>query len=306
MNKNLKAQTNKELVANFKAVSQQSKKLEVDLLLFMIEVKRRQLHGLYGYYNLARFCVAEIGISEDAAWKRSAAINTFYNYPQFFELLKEGKTYVSQIAMVAAKITEANSDQILDFIPGKSKNELKFFLSRIDLDGNIKPKEEETISVKIDCPRATYEKLQRTRGLMQQKMRFPRNEDVLDRSLDAYLDKHDPMRKAERAEHRKNNFRNKSEAACPGASGYKKSLNVSSSDKHSIFLRDQGQCTYVSPFGKRCEEKSVLQIDHIIMKCRGGSNGPNNLRLLCSTHNRFVAIEKIGKKYIEPHMARSV
>ncbi|RYZ75432.1 MAG: HNH endonuclease [Proteobacteria bacterium] len=36
-----------------------------------------------------------------------------------------------------------------------------------------------------------------------------------------------------------------------------------------------------------------MQIDHVIGLARGGSHAPENLRVLCAKHNRYVWREKI-------------
>jgi 5-methylcytosine-specific restriction endonuclease McrA len=61
--------------------------------------------------------------------------------------------------------------------------------------------------------------------------------------------------------------------------------------------RDRGQCTFVDYDGQQCKETRGLQVDHIKMVCRGGSNEIENLRILCSGHNRFVSERSIGKSW---------
>ncbi len=59
--------------------------------------------------------------------------------------------------------------------------------------------------------------------------------------------------------------------------------------RHHIWMRDQGQCTYVCPKTKRkCSSNHLLQIDHIKPFSSGGKSEPDNLRLLCANHNQFA------------------
>ena len=59
--------------------------------------------------------------------------------------------------------------------------------------------------------------------------------------------------------------------------------------RHHVWMRDQGQCTYICPKTKRrCSSNHLLQIDHIKAFSRGGTNEPDNLRLLCANHNQFT------------------
>jgi 5-methylcytosine-specific restriction endonuclease McrA len=51
-----------------------------------------------------------------------------------------------------------------------------------------------------------------------------------------------------------------------------------------------------------CNSQYQLQIDHIKPKTLGGTNAPENLRLLCRVHNVQQAFQKLGpnimKKYV--------
>ena len=64
---------------------------------------------------------------------------------------------------------------------------------------------------------------------------------------------------------------------------------ISSVIRHHVWMRDQGQCTYVCPKTKRrCSSNHLLQIDHIKPFSLGGTHEADNLRLLCANHNKFT------------------
>ena len=60
--------------------------------------------------------------------------------------------------------------------------------------------------------------------------------------------------------------------------------------RHHVWMRDQGQCTYVCPKTKKKMfiKSSMLQIDHIKPFSLGGTHEVDNLRLLCANHNQFA------------------
>ncbi len=73
--------------------------------------------------------------------------------------------------------------------------------------------------------------------------------------------------------------------------------------RSEVWARDKGKCTFVSlETGKRCESRHGLQYDHKIPLALGGQTELSNLRILCSRHNSWEAIQKIGhatmKRYI--------
>ena len=64
---------------------------------------------------------------------------------------------------------------------------------------------------------------------------------------------------------------------------------ITSTVRHHVWMRDQGQCTYVCPKTKRrCSSNHLLQIDHIKPFSLGGTHEADNLRLLCANHNQFA------------------
>lgn len=61
----------------------------------------------------------------------------------------------------------------------------------------------------------------------------------------------------------------------------------------------QGQsCTFRDPqSGKVCGSRYQLQVDHRHPKALGGTNHSDNLRPFCSTHNRLMAEQTLGKAF---------
>jgi 5-methylcytosine-specific restriction endonuclease McrA len=53
-----------------------------------------------------------------------------------------------------------------------------------------------------------------------------------------------------------------------------------------VFQNAENCCEYISAdTGRKCGSRYQLQIDHRTPLERGGGNNPENLRLLCRTHN---------------------
>jgi hypothetical protein len=63
---------------------------------------------------------------------------------------------------------------------------------------------------------------------------------------------------------------------------------LSSSIKNAVFLRDQGQCTFMNADGVRCACRRWLDVHHVVRMSLGGTNDLDNLRTLCSAHHRMV------------------
>jgi 5-methylcytosine-specific restriction endonuclease McrA len=75
---------------------------------------------------------------------------------------------------------------------------------------------------------------------------------------------------------------------------------ISAAMKREVWRRDHGQCSYVSPQGKRCGSRFALEIDHQIPLALGGKTDLSNLRLLCRAHNTHQAIARLGEAAMRP------
>jgi hypothetical protein len=67
-----------------------------------------------------------------------------------------------------------------------------------------------------------------------------------------------------------------------------------------VHARDKGQCTYVSPDGRRCTERGFLEVHHHHTTfARGGEATTENLRLACRAHNRLIAERDYGRGFMQ-------
>ena len=144
------------------------------------------------------------------------------------------------------------------------------------------------------------------------------------------LTKRDPLRKAERAAARQrnldddlggrnNNFENTFEnnnAAVvsphdgPTIAAARQQQNnagryMPAAVRHQVWLRDQGQCRHMHPDASQCQEKMVIELDHIDLYCRGGEHSASNLQLKCRLHNHFAAAAAFGNEWYR-HKLESV
>jgi len=87
--------------------------------------------------------------------------------------------------------------------------------------------------------------------------------------------------------------------ARPGRSpGSASPRHIPAAVKRAVHGRDGGRCAFVSDAGKRCAETRFLEFDHIEPVARGGEATVENLRLVCSAHNRYAAERVFGAEFM--------
>ncbi|NLF26178.1 MAG: hypothetical protein GX589_11060, partial [Deltaproteobacteria bacterium] len=84
----------------------------------------------------------------------------------------------------------------------------------------------------------------------------------------------------------------------PEKPGTKISRHLPRHIRDMVYVRDEGRCTFVSPDGRRCEERCDCEIHHVEPYGKGGAHDLSNLRLYCRAHNLHQAEKDYGKDYI--------
>ena len=69
--------------------------------------------------------------------------------------------------------------------------------------------------------------------------------------------------------------------------------------RRAVSERDGNQCTFVDAQGRRCNERQALQFHHQDPYARGGDHSPDNIQMMCPTHNRYLAECDYGKEVME-------
>lgn len=134
-------------------------------------------------------------------------------------------------------------------------------------------------------------------------------EVLFQRALETLLEKNSKLRRAERVQRKKAKATSESPIANEtlppvfAAEPLHENRVFPRPVQHVVWIRDGGQCTYVSSDGKRCTSKTFLEIDHARPWARGGSSSdPTNLGLLCKCHNLLAARQVFGEGKISSHL----
>jgi hypothetical protein len=57
--------------------------------------------------------------------------------------------------------------------------------------------------------------------------------------------------------------------------------------KRAVWWRDAGQCAFVSDGGRRCTQRSFLELHHIQPYALNGPATVSNISLRCRRHNQY-------------------
>jgi 5-methylcytosine-specific restriction endonuclease McrA len=271
---------------------------------------------LVGYFERVRAALrlgmstadfaARIGLTKDVYWKRAAVARSLYFVPKLRALVEQGRLSMSHVAIAAGKLSQANADCVIEMLEGTSVAEARRVMDRIKLDGTVVPEVEATVSVTVTLSAEEFAAWQRAKEVLTHSGQPLSDAQVFNDAVSALLDKRDPLRKAARAEKRRAAATNQRPQSCASESETPPQQKptptnaarspIPAATKQRVWLRDEGRCTFKDASGRRCETKSMIELDHIVMKCRGGDDSMGNLRLLCRYHNQSsaaVALDRV-------------
>ncbi len=91
------------------------------LLAHIAEFDLRKLYLAEAFPSTYHYCVGELNLSEDAAYKRIQAARVARRFPVIFELLDDGRLHLSGICLLAPYLIEGNANELLAAAVHKSK-----------------------------------------------------------------------------------------------------------------------------------------------------------------------------------------
>jgi hypothetical protein len=101
-----------------------------ELLAHIAEVDARKLYLPAACPSMYAYCVQELHLSEDAAYKRIQAARSARQFPAIFKAVADGRLHLSAVVMLGPCLTPENAAELLAAAALKPKAEIEAFLAR--------------------------------------------------------------------------------------------------------------------------------------------------------------------------------
>lgn len=285
---NLRKKSDGELLSELKQLAAREKEIHLQVLHYLREVERRDLHLARGYSSLHAFAIKFLGFTESEAVTRIQAMRLLKRIPEIEQCIAVGEINVTTAARAQnafrreeertkEKISTEMQAKIIDRLKGKSvreaEKEIASLFPSLPKPEKARPIAKDQVRIEFTVSDNLFEKLETLKQLLAHR-NFSGRYDVLieylaDRELEKLLPKHN--------------------APAPTTREVtKKSRYINAAIKRKIWSQFHQGCAYTDlETGRRCGEKHGLEIDHIHEFANGGSNHAKNLQLLCPAHNRY-------------------
>ncbi len=281
------------LLAKAKELARRYRESVAELVAVIAEIDRRKAYTEASRFSTFEFCVKDLGLSEDDAFKMIRSARAATDRPEVLSFLAEGSLTARTVALLAPDKREPDFVELLDRARGRTVNEVERIMAerrpepaiadRVRALGTPAPAgshEPMLYSFQFSADQELKRLLGRLRDVLSHKYPKGRFEDILKEALRDYLGRHAPLL---------------TKPIDEGPIKNPRARRAAPSIRDQVWKRDGGRCTFVNAEGKRCEATRWLEVDHVKPWAFGGrSDDPANLRLLCRAHNQAEARRLFG------------
>jgi len=254
---------------------------EAELLEAIMEVDRRRIYEAFGCPYLTPYCVEHLDLSEDVAACFVRVARKSVQVPELCAAIDEGRltgTKAKTIASVVQKNPELWIEKAATLTKDKLEREVAAENPSARKPEKAKSVGADRVRVEFELNEEEMELFRRAQELQAQKagriVSLAETQVVL---LKCYLEKNDPVRKAERA---------KKKPPADRSQDRPRPQSIPAAVKHEVHRRDRGRCQARNPNGTTCGETKWIHLHHLKPKNEGGTDTAENLVTLCSAHHR--------------------
>src|SRR6185436_6264694 len=101
-----------------------------EVIEHLMEIDRRRLYLDQACSSLQRYCMEQLGYSEDGAMKRRRVARVAQKLPIVLEELRSGAIHLTGLFVLSAHLTEDNAEALLSAARGQSRREIEKLLAR--------------------------------------------------------------------------------------------------------------------------------------------------------------------------------
>jgi HNH endonuclease len=258
------------------------KRYETELIETLQWVDHYKIYEDFELTSLFKYCTKRLGLSDDRAYTYMKVARKAVEVPILKKALEEDKLSLTNAKHLAKVITPENQVSWMEMGTTLSTRDLEKEIAKANpqekVKEKVKPLSETLYELRCTLSPRGVKLLERTMDLIKKQNRG----EVIEKILEEFVEKHDPLKIAERAEKRK--------TQAPAArQAYKNGRRTPTPRPiaHAVIKKAQAQCTHYDSQGNRCPNRRFLHLHHIEPVSRGGQHDLNNISVLCSSHHRM-------------------
>ena len=119
---------NETLLGQLSEVVTRDRVTTAEMLALIAEVDERKLYVPAGYAAMHLYCVHELRLSEDSAFKRIRAARAAKRFPTIFQAVADGRLNLSTVVLLTPHLTEQTADDLIAASANATKSEVEHLL----------------------------------------------------------------------------------------------------------------------------------------------------------------------------------
>lgn len=322
-----------ELLAALLGLVRRDNELLAELLAHLAELDQRRLYLDLGFPSLHAYCTTALGMCESSAGRRITAARICRKFPDLLPRVAKGELHLSALCSMSPHLDWNNAPELIELCKYQSRRKVDEILAarfpRADVREKVRlePLSVDRYGLHFTIDAEALQELEQVRALARH--RLPGGElaelfKLAMRTLRIALEKQrfsagkkPRVRKATGASSPPSGTEDDStpapgQAVSAGAEHPPAEVakavvarRPSAEVAREVYARDQGQCTFVAPDGRRCCAREFVEFDHIDPCAAGGEPTAENLRLRCRAHNQLYARQYYGDQHMATAVARA-
>jgi hypothetical protein len=296
------------------------------MLAQIAEVDERRLYLPAGYSSMFLYCLHELRMSEDVAYKRIRAARAARQFPAILPALADGRLHLAAVVLLTPHLTPDTSEELLAAAQHRTKAEIELLLAqRFPQPDAPTLLQAITPAALVEAPASelapgpvvssvgpnlpdrapplTQPLPTRTKPAPLSPGRFLLQTTVDQETYDQLRYAQELLGHALPSDNvaevlkralgalveklEKRKFAKGARSSTRRRAAHDR--HIPAAVRRAVLERDHGQCTFVSAHGKRCESRTRLEYDHVEPVARGGQTSVANIRLRCRPHNQYAA-----------------
>src|ERR1044071_6485727 len=121
--------SNDALLRDITTSVKQDRATTATMLAQIAEVDERKLFAGAGYESMFLYCVRELHMSEETAFRRIRVARTARQFPAIFSLLADGRLNLTAVLLLTPHLSPQTADELLAAAAQKTKPEIELLLA---------------------------------------------------------------------------------------------------------------------------------------------------------------------------------
>jgi hypothetical protein len=257
------------------------RKAEHELIEILQQVESHGVHKQLGFRSMFQYVTESLRLSENYAYALITVARKAREVPALKIALKQEEISVNQAKKISSVITKENDRLWIDRVKRMTQREVEKEVAKANptkaVCEKMKYVQGDRLQFQCGISEKLMTRLRRAQDVLSQKKKLAASlEETLEAMVSLYLEREDPVQRAER-----NVGKSSKRVLRPEAAG--KRVPVPAEVRHSVNARDRGRCTHVDDKGKRC-----TSLHHVRPISHGGANTTANIVTLCHLHHRLM------------------